>query len=69
MSPVEDEGKPWAKSRTLWTNLTAIVLGAVMEALNLLVAHGVLPEGGWMLMILGAIGIVLRTLTREPIKK
>ena len=57
-------GKPWWKSKTVWTNLTAIVtgIGAIVTG-QVGLATGLPP------VIIAAVNIALRAITKEPIRK
>ena len=57
-------GKAWYKSKTLWANLAAIVtgVGAIVTG-QVSLAAGIPP------VVIAAINIVLRIVTKEPIGK
>lgn len=54
-----DEKKPWYKSKTIWSDVLTGLMGVYAVASPILATHGItLPAiPGWLLTILGAMGI------------
>jgi len=59
-------GKPWYKSKMIWANIIAVAV-AILASLGTF--PGLLPAefSPWVLFVIGALNIVLRFLTNEPI--
>lgn len=56
--------KKWYKSKTIWFNVFSFVAEILNQILNL----KLIPPGA-ILLIVNIVNIILRTLTRDPIKK
>ena len=56
--PVEDS-KKWYQSKTVWSDVLTVLLGVYAVTSPVLASHGVhVPEiPGWLLTVLGAMGI------------
>lgn len=54
--------KAWFKSKTMWVNFAAVVLGGIA---NMLETAPIDPQ--YQVLVLGAINLVLRVVTTQPI--
>lgn len=65
------EAKPWYQSRTIWINAAVVVLGLVMYVLNGVQTGEVALDldADTVAMLMGIIGIVLRSLTNQAVRR
>lgn len=65
------EAKPWYQSRTIWINAAVVVLGLVMYVLNGVQTGEVALDldADTVAMLMGIIGIVLRSLTNRAVRR